>query len=109
MEVPAMTLVVETHLLIEQCRSELMRLQQLAEDFKVANEISRSFLTGAIKTETPNDAEAVCLSAASRLKPDPREWRERAEQTRVFAGYVSESRAKRFLLEIAESYDQLGQ
>jgi hypothetical protein len=86
-----------------------MRLKQLAEDFQAANERSRTFLTAAFRLETPNNAKPPCLSEPSRLKPNPQEWRDRAERTRVFAEHVSEPRAKRVLLEIAESYDQLVQ
>ena len=86
-----------------------MRLKQLAEDFRSANERSRTFLSGAFRLETPNNAEPASSTGAWRSKPDPREWRERAERTRAFAEYVSEPRAKRVLLEIAESYDQLVQ
>jgi len=57
MESHAMPLVVETSLLIKQCRWELMRLKQLAEDFKAANERSLNFLAGAFRLETPNNAE----------------------------------------------------
>ena len=47
-------------------------------------------------------------SGASSFKLDLKEWRERAEQTRVFAKFVLEPRAKRLLLDIAESYDRMG-
>ena len=56
----------------------------------------------------PND-EAVCWSAALRLKPDRQEWRERGTQTRTFADLVDEPSAKRLLLEIALSYDQMAE
>jgi hypothetical protein len=108
MKVRAMAAVVETSLLIEECRRELMRLQDLVGDFRLANEISRNFLTGARKVDMPND-EAMCRAASSRFKPDAKEWRERGEQTRTFAEFVDEPRAKRRLLEIAESYDQMGE
>ena len=106
MKVCAMTAVVETSRLIEECRRELKRLNYLVGEFRTANEISRSFLTGVRKVGMPND-EAVCRSAALRLKPDPQEWRERGTQTRTFAELVDEPRAKRLLLEIAVSYDQM--
>ena len=86
-----------------------MRLKQLAEDFQAANERSLSFLAGAFRLETPNNAEPTSSTGAWRFKPDPQEWRDRAERTRLFAEHVSEPRAKRLLLEIAESYDQLVQ
>ena len=101
--------VVKTSLLIKQCRCELMRLKQLAEDFQAANERSLNFLAGASRLETPNNAEPASPTGAWRFKPDPQEWREKAARTRAFAEYVSEPRAKRLLLEIAESYDQLVQ
>ena len=104
-----MTLVVETSLLIEKCRCELVRLSELAREFKAANEISQAFLTGAFKLTTPHRDELASPADAWTLKPDPREWRERAERTRVFAELVSEPRARRLLLEIAESYDSLAQ
>jgi hypothetical protein len=102
-----MTVVVETSRLIEECTRELTRLNHLVGEFRTANEISRSFLTGARKVDMPND-EAVCWSA-SRLKPDPQEWRQRGAQTRTFAELVDEPRAKRLLLEIAGSYDQMAE
>ena len=108
MKVCAMAVLVETSRLIEECRRELTRLNYLVGEFRTANEISRSFLTGARKVDMPND-QAVCWSAASRLKPDPQEWRERGTQTRTFAELVDEPRAKRLLLEIAVSYDQMAE
>ena len=108
MKVRVMTGLVETSRLIEECRRELTRLNYLVGEFRTANEISRSFLTGARKVGMPND-EAVCRSAALRLKPDPQEWRERGTQTRTFAELVDEPRAKRLLLEIAVSYDQMAE
>ncbi len=108
MKVRAMSAVVETSRLIEECRRELGRLNDLVGEFRTANEISRSFLTGARKVDIPND-QAVCLVAASKLKPDPQDWRERGEQTRTFAEFVDEPSAKRLLLEIAVSYDQMAE
>jgi hypothetical protein len=108
MKVCAMAVLVETSRLIEECRRELTRLNYLVGEFRTANEISRSFLTGARKVDMPND-QAVCWSAALRLKPDPEEWRERGAQTRTFAQLVDEPRAKRLLLEIAVSYDQMAE
>ena len=101
-----MAVLVETSRLIEECRRELTRLNYLVGEFRTANEISRSFLTGARKVDMPND-QAVCWSATLRPKPDPQEWRERGTQTRTFAELVDEPRAKRLLLEIAVSYDQM--
>jgi hypothetical protein len=103
-----MTTVVETSRLIEECRRELKRFHDLVGEFRTANEISRNFLTGARKVDMPND-EAVCWSATLKLKPDAQEWRERGEQTRTLAEFVDEPRAKHLLLEIAESYDQMGE
>ena len=103
-----MTGLVETSRLIEECRRELTRLNSLVGEFRTANEISRSFLTGARKVDMPND-QAVCWSATLRPKPDPQEWRERGTQTRTFAELVDEPRAKRLLLEIAVSYDQMAE
>jgi hypothetical protein len=108
MKACAMTAVVETSRLIEECRRELKRLNHLVGEFRTANEISRNFLTGARKVDMPND-EAVCWSVASRLNPGPNKWRERGEQTRTFAELVDEPRAKRLLLEIAVSYDQMAE
>ena len=103
-----MSAVVETPILIEECRRELRRLNDLVGEFRTANEISRSFLTGARKVDMPND-QAVCWSAASKLKPDSQDWRERGEQTRIFAELVDEPSAKRLLLEIAVSYDEMAE
>ena len=86
----------------------MRRLNYLVGEFRTANEISRNFLTGARKVDMPND-EAVCWSAASRLKPDPKEWRERGAQTRTFAELIEEPGTKRLLLEIAVSYDQMAE
>ena len=101
-------MVVETSRLIEECRRELTRLNYLVGEFRAANEISRSFLTGTRKVDMPND-QAVCWSVASKLKSNPQEWRERGAQTRSFAELVDEPRAKRLLLEIAGSYDQMAE
>ena len=101
-----MAVDVETSRLIEECRRELKRFHDLVGEFRTANEISRSFLTGARKVDMPND-EAACRLAASKLRSDPQEWRERGERTRTFAEFVDEPRAKRLLLEIAVSYDQM--
>ena len=103
-----MSAVVETPILIEECRRELRRLNDLVGEFRTANEISRSFLTGARKVDMPND-QAVCWSATLRLKPDSPEWRKRGEQTRTFAELVDEPHAKRLLLEIAVSYDEMAE
>ena len=103
-----MTVDVETSRLIEECRRELMRLNYLVGEFRTANEISRNFLTGARKVDMPND-EAACRLAASKLQPDPKEWRDRGEQTRTFAELIDEPHAKRLLLEIAESYDHMAE
>jgi hypothetical protein len=103
-----MSAVVEASRLIEECRRELRRLNDLIGEFRAANEISRSFLTGARKVDMPND-EAVCWSTTSKLKSDARDWRERGEQTRAFAEFVDEPRAKRLLLEIAENYDRMAE
>ena len=46
-----MCLVVETSLLITDCRRELKRLNELAGDFRTANEMNRDLLTGAFKTK----------------------------------------------------------
>ena len=86
----------------------MRRLNYLVGEFRTDNEISRSFLTGARKVDMPKD-EAVCWSAASRLKPDPKEWRERGAQTRTFAELIEEPGTKRLLLEIAVSYDQMAE
>lgn len=102
-----MTLVVETSLLIADCRRELKRLNELAGDFRTANDMSRDLLTGAFKMRVAENARDR-QSGASSIRPDPQAWRARAEQTRTFAEFVLEPGAKRLFLEIAESYDQMG-
>ncbi len=103
-----MCLVVETSLLIEKCRRELVRLNELAGDFKTANEISRGFLTGANKMDVAESA-ADRPSCESLFKPDAQEWRERAAQTRTFAEFVILPQAKLLLLDIAEGYDRMAE
>jgi hypothetical protein len=38
---------------------------------------------------------------------DPEHWRDRADEIRVTAGYVSDPEAKKILFGIAEEYDKL--
>ena len=108
MRVRAMDLVVETFLLVEKCKRDLVRLKELSGDFGTASELSRKVLTGALKEELAENA-ADRPPCGSRFKLDPGEWRKIAGRTRVFAETVIEPCAKRHLLEIAESYDRMAE
>ncbi len=100
-----MALVVETFLLIEKCKRDLVRLKELSGDFGTASEMSRKVLTGALKELAGNAAARP--SCGSKSKFDPQEWRQIAGRTRFFADTVTEPCAKRCLLEIAENYDRM--
>jgi hypothetical protein len=103
----AMTSVFDTPLLFQECRNGLDDLNQLAEEFGKFNEASLAFLASAFKIEGAE--RAADRSCGLRFKLDPQTWRERAEQTRAFAECLLEPQAKRRLLEIAKSYDQVAE
>ncbi len=103
MQVDFMPLIVETSLVIEQCRRELERFRQLAAEIRTANETN--VLIGASKSEKPSNE--VASPSPARLEQNPGGWRETANRTRAVAESVNEPIAKSRLLQIADSYDQL--
>ncbi len=101
-----MPTVVDTFNVIMECRAELARMKALAEDFRMANEMSRKFLSGAVTISTAGNTGGR-PSCGSRSRRDLERWRARAEETRTFAEYVLLPEARRLLLEIADSYDRM--
>ncbi len=98
-----MLLFAETLRVIESCRRELERLQQLNAELASANERSWQFLSGGCKLDGP----ACDLPAPPPPRSDAKAWLDKAEQARTLADSTADPHSKRLLLEIANTYEEL--
>jgi len=100
----------ETELLIEQSKRELVSLRETCFRLDDYNWTARRFLETA--TWQPESrcppAGAGDRSALQVVRSDAKDWRERAQETRLLAERVTEPRARRAMIEIADGYDRLG-
>ena len=99
-----------TKLLAKQCRRELARLRRSHIETVAFNEAARAFLQAA-PWNPPSQLEnspPAPLSLLPVVRGDGADWGRRAQETRFFAGKVSDANIRRELMAIAQLYDLLG-
>jgi hypothetical protein len=99
-----------TKLLVEQCKRELARLRRSHIEADAFNEAARAFLHAAPWNPPSQfeDPPPAPLSLLPVVRGDDADWGRRAQETRFFAGKVSDANIRRELMAIAQLYDLLG-
>ncbi len=90
----------DTFALIEMCRWELDRLQDVLAAFNASNEGGQENCRPPFKTEIRRDEASVRRAGVRSLMA-------RAEEARAFAEEVNDPEVKRLLLESAGSYEKI--
>jgi hypothetical protein len=88
-----------------ECAQHLLRLQKTLAELNALNKQSREFLRTAYKTEVIPEIRKTGARPALTKSASEQMWRDKAAETRKLADRLPGTLGKRFLLEIAETYD----